>query len=146
MRKFWKWNPPRGVEYADGQWHIDMDKFEPGMKPFRLEREDGVIHVSETCVRIETHAGNIHCHWRDGQLESLLRHIKVVAIQPDLQVVRHDRRALVHGYVLNWYLLPRGSLHVTFDAKGQLDEVLACGLETVVADDGSLTVVGVVNG
>ncbi len=41
---------------------------------------------------------------------------------------------------------PKASLHVTFDAKGQVDEVLACSLETVLADDGSLTLVGVVNG
>ncbi len=135
---------PAGFERIDGELRINVDKFEPGMAPQVIETPYGVAYADETGVRIETHSGDVHHQWRDGQTESQLRHIKAVAIGESLQVERSERNELVHGYVLIWYMVPSGSLHVTFDAKGNLDEVTARGLETHTSPDGVLTVERVV--
>ena len=137
---------PTGFEWVGDELRIDIDKFEPGMRPQIIESPQGKAYVDENGVRIETNTGNIFWHWRDGNTESLLRNIKSVAIHEDVQVSHSIRTPLTHGYVLNWYLIPRGSLHLTFDAKGYLSEVQACGVEIQTTPDGAMTVMGVVQG
>lgn len=137
------WKPRAGVEFVDGGLRINMDKFEPGMEPFSIERDDGVAHVSNLGIRIETHNGDIHWHWRDGQQESLLRRIKSVNIVEDLRITGTEQIELNHGSRLSWYLEPSGSIHVTFDAQGHVNEVSTFGVETMTSPDGELTVLSV---
>jgi len=136
------WKPPTGVEFVDGGLRINMDKFEPGMEPFIIERENAVAHVSDLGIRIEMHNGDVYWHWRDGQQESLLRKIKSVSIAPELGIARTEQVQLSHGKRLSWYLEPSGSVHVTYDGQGQLDEVSTLGVEVMTSPDGELTVLG----